>query len=267
MAYFTKYFSNLAKYLCLKLYQDLLMTGTKADIIAQLQRDILPLQWFKTTLNNTVVDAGLDLIKNAFPNAEFPLGAVHEFMVAGAEDAAATGGFVAGVIASLMRSGGATMWISSSRTIFPPALTSFGIAPDKIIFIDLQKEKEILWATEEALKCNGLTAVVGEMPELSFTTSRRFQLAVEESRVTGFILRRNPRSFNTTACVARWKITSLPSELADDMPGVGFPRWNVELLKVRNGKPGKWEIEFAAGCFRHISKITAIPVGQQKKTG
>ena len=96
------------------------MTGTKADIIAQLQKDILPLQGFKTTLNNTVVDVGLGPIKNAFPNASFPLGAVHEFMYAGAEDAAATGGFVAALLASLMRSGGASIWISSSRLIFPP---------------------------------------------------------------------------------------------------------------------------------------------------
>jgi protein ImuA len=243
------------------------MTGTKADIIAQLQRDILPLQGFKTTLNNTVMDAGLGLIKNAFPNASFPLGAVHEFMVAGAEDAAATVGFVAAMLASLMRSGGASIWISSSRLIFPPALKSFDIAPDKIIFIELQKEKEILWAMEEALQCDGLSAVIGEMQELSFTASRRLQLAVEQSQVTGFILRRNSHSLNTTACLTRWKITQLPSELSDDMPGVGFPRWNVELLKVRNGKPGTWQIEFAAGRFRQISRITAIPLEQQKKTG
>lgn len=241
------------------------MTGTKADIIAQLQRDILPLQGFKTTLNNTDADAGLGPIKNAFPNASFPLGAVHEFMVAGAEDAAATAGFVAAVIASLMHRGGASIWVSSSRLIFPPALKSFDIAPDKIIFIDLQKEKEILWAMEEALKCDGLSAVIGEMQELSFTASRRLQLAVEQSRVTGFILRRNSRSWNTTACLTRWKITSLPSELPGDMSGVGFPRWNVELLKVRNGKPGSWQMEFSEGRFRHISKIPAIALQQKKK--
>ncbi|MEO8415345.1 MAG: Error-prone repair protein ImuA [Ginsengibacter sp.] len=243
------------------------MTGTKADIIAQLRKDILPLQGFKTTLNRTLLDVVPATIQNAFPHAEFPLGAVHEFMVAGAEEAAATGGFVAGILASFMRNGGATMWISSCRTIFPPALTSFGIAPDKIIFIDLTNEKEILWTMEEALKCNGLAAVVGEVSELGFTASRRLQLAVEESRVTGFILRRNPRSVNTTACVTRWKITSLRSELPGDMPGVGFPRWNVELLKVRNGKPGKWEIEFVAGRFRHISTIAIIPQEQKKKAG
>ena len=243
------------------------MTATKADIIVQLKRDILPLQGFKTTLNNTVVDAGLGPIKNAFPNSTFPIGAIHEFIAAGVEDTAATGGFVAGIISALMKAAGATIWISASRTVFPPALKSFGIAPDKIIFIDLKKEKEILWAMEEALKCKGLSAVIGEVQELSFTTSRRLQLAVEQSQVTGFILRRNPRSLNTTACITRWKITSLSSELADDMPGVGFPRWNVALLKVRNGKPGSWQIEFAAGRFRHVSKIAAIPLEQKKKTG
>jgi protein ImuA len=243
------------------------MTGTKADIIAQLKREILPLQDFKTILNSNIVDAGLGPVKTAFPNSSFPVGAVHEFISAGAEDAAATGGFVAGILSSLMKSTGVTIWISSSASVFPPALKSFGIAPDKIIFIHLKKEKEILWAIEEALKCKGLSAVIGEMPELSFTDSRRLQLAVEQSQVTGFILRRNPRSLNTTACVTRWKITSLSSELLDDMPGVGFPRWNVELLKVRNGRPGTWQIEFMAGRFRHVSRIAAITLEQKKKTG
>jgi len=243
------------------------MNMTKADIIAQLQKDILPLQGFKTTSKNAAEDIGLGPIKYAFPNAKFPLGAVHEFMAASPEDAAATGGFVSGILASLMRKDGATIWISRSRTIFPPALISFGIAPDKIIFIDLQKEKEMLWAMEEALKCDGLAAVVAEMPELSFTASRRLQLAVEQSGVTGFILRCNPHNVNTTACVTRWKITPLPSAFTDDMPGVAFPRWNVYLLKVRNGKPGNWQVEWIAGKFRHVASINMLVQEQQKKAG
>ncbi|MEJ7677101.1 MAG: hypothetical protein WKG06_04335 [Segetibacter sp.] len=164
-----------------------------------------------------------------------------------------------------MRKGGVSLWISSSRMIFPPALKSFGIEPDKIIFINVPKEKEILWAMEEALKCEWLAAVIAETQELSFTTSRRFQLAVEQSRVTGFIIRRNPRNL-ATACVTRWKITPLPTVVQDDMPGVGFPRWNVELLKVRNGIPGNWELEWA-GRFRHVSKLTSITKDQQRKAG
>ncbi len=244
------------------------MNISKADIIAQLQKDILPLQGFKKPINGNQPGINLGPLKNAFPNAEFPLGAVHEFFYTGNADAASTAGFVGGILASLMRRGGVSVWISANRTIFPPALCSFGIAPDKIIFIDLQKDSDILWATEEALKCNGLAAVVGEMPELSFATSRRLQLAVEQSQVTGFILRRNARSLNTTACITRWKITPLPAMLPAGMPGVGFPRWKVELLKVRNGKPGTWQIEYAAGEFRFRSPaIGLIHQEPQLKTG
>jgi protein ImuA len=243
------------------------MSAAKANIIAQLQKDILPLQGFKPIPNGEAIDVGLGQIKYAFPNALFPLGAVHEFCCAGTEDSAATCGFIAGILAPLMRSGGVSLWISSSRTLFPTALKEFGIEPDKIVFVDLKKQKDVLWATEEALKCGGLSAVVGEISEISFTASRRLQLAVEQSRVTGFILRINPRDLNTTACVSRWKISPLPSGLPDDMPGIGFPRWNVELLKVRNGKPGNWQIEWKAGRFRHGSRLTSIPRELQKKTG
>lgn len=240
------------------------MTDTQAAIISKLKKDIFPLEGFKNTPTNAALDLNLGLIKNAFPNHTFPLGAIHEFISSTVEDATATYGFVAGLLAPLMQKGGAAIWISNGRKIFLPALKSFGIAPDKIIFIDLKKEKEMLWAMEEALKCEGLSAVIGEIPELSFTASRRLQLAVEDSQVTGFMLRNNPRTLSTTACVTRWKITHIPSELLDAMPGVGFPRWNIALLKVRNGKPGSWQVEFNGGRFRHLYQLTAIPQLQQK---
>ncbi len=195
------------------------------------------------------VDLGLGPIKEAFPNGSFPLGAVHEFLLAGAEGAAATGGFIAGLLASLMGSGGTSLWISSARKLFPPALISFGLQPDRFIFIDLQKEKDVVWAMEEALKCGALTSVVAEMKEISFTDSRRLQLAVEQSKVTGFVLRNNPQKVNATACVSRWKISSLPSESYEDLPGIGFPHWKVELLRIRNGKCGVWEIKWEGGKF------------------
>jgi protein ImuA len=243
------------------------MNTAKENSIAQLKKEILVLQGFKSTGNAITLDGIPVAIKNAFPNEAFPLGAVHEFIAAGVEDAAATTGFITGILSSIMRSAGASIWISGSQSVFPPALKSFGIRPEKVIFIHLEKEREILWAMEEALKCKGLSAVIGEVQDVSFTASRRLQLAIEQSQVTGFIVRHNPRSLNTSACLARWKITSLPSELPADMPGVGFPRWNVELLKVKNGRPGSWQIDFIDGRFRHVPKITVIHQQSQKKTG
>ena len=66
------------------------METSKADIIAQLQKEILPLQGCKPVAGNIGFDGGLGFIKNAFPNASFPLGAVHEFFCSGAEDVSAS---------------------------------------------------------------------------------------------------------------------------------------------------------------------------------
>jgi hypothetical protein len=104
-----------------------------------LRTDILRLQGFKTA-SNSALDVGLGPIRDAFPNASFPLGAIHEFLSAQKEDAASTVGFIAGLLSSFVGSNGAILWISSSRTIFPPALISFGRS-DRFIFIDLQKKR------------------------------------------------------------------------------------------------------------------------------
>jgi protein ImuA len=243
------------------------MSLSKQDIIQQLQKEIHLMQGFKSTTDNNKLNRKLGPVRYSFPGDAFPLAAIHEFISQSDEATAATTGFISGLLAELMQNGGACIWLNAGKTLFPPAFSLYGIEPANIIFIELQKEKDLLWAMEEALKCNGLAAVIGEIKELNFNASRRLQLAVEQSRVTGFVLRRNPRSLNTTACVTRWKITPVKSELPAQMPGIGFPRWNVELQKVRNGKAGQWEIEYAAGMFRHIAKRAALPMEQQRKTG
>jgi len=242
------------------------MFSSRADIIERLKKDILPLQGFRPALNEKIT-TGLGLIERSFPNNTFPLGAIHEFICHDAEAVAASAGFIAGIVAKLMQHNGTAIWIGSPVIVFPVSLKSFGIDPDKIIFVNPQNEKQVLWAMEESLKCNGLTTVIGEIPELSFTVSRRFQLAVEQSGVTGFVVRKRPRNLTTTACITRWKITSLPSRAPYEMPGVGFPCWNVELLKVRNGRSGVWKMEWRQQQFHHIPQTETIWKPLQRKTG
>ncbi|QQL51250.1 ImuA family protein [Mucilaginibacter ginkgonis] len=230
------------------------MVAAKQQIIQQLQKDILRLQGIRTFDNGSRQTFGLGDVEQAFPGGVIPTGTVHEFLCFEAEHKAATGGFISGLLSTLMHNNGVCIWVSSSRMLFPMGLSIFNIAPHHVIFIDVKREKDILWATEEALKCDGLAAVVTELKEMSFTQSRRLQLAVEQSKVTGFILRNDPLKLTTSACAARWQITSLPSELEGDMPGVGFPRWNVELLKVRNGNPGAWQVEWRGGKFTAIAQ-------------
>jgi protein ImuA len=221
----------------------------RADILARLQKEILPLQGYKPMPGGNRTNIDLGAANAAFPNACFPLGAVHEFQSQSPEQTAASAGFVAAMISHLAKNGEAIFWISRVRRIFPPALKSFGIEPDRVIFINAGNDNDLLWVMEEGLKCKGLAAVVGEIAEISFTASRRLQLAVEQSRVTGFLIRQHHRLIKPIASVCRWRISHLPSEFEDGMPGVGFPRWNVALEKVRNGKPGEWQMEWSEGRF------------------
>ncbi|MGX5817978.1 ImuA family protein [Chitinophaga lutea] len=240
------------------------MSLPKADIIARLQQDILHMQGFRPAIGGTAADVGLGPIRNAFPHQTFPTGAVHEFVSMAAEQTAASTGFISALAGSLMGTEGAIVWISMERSIFPPALQAFGLPPHRVVFVDLKRERDVLWALEEALSCRGLAAVVGEISNLDFSVSRRLQLAVEQSRVTGFLLRHRPRDLQTTACAARWRITPASSFLEDEIPGVGYPRWKVELLKVRNGKPGEWWVEWSDGRFIPVKeiikpKVTEVP--------
>ena len=241
------------------------MPDTKQDIVSRLRKDILLWEGFKLPSAGMAGGLGLGSVESAFPNGIFPTGVIHEMLCPTPEQAAATSGFMGGLLASLMQQGGVCLWIGTSRKLFPPSLMIFDVEPDRMIFVDLQREKDVLWATEEALKCEGVAAVVAELREISFAQSRRLQLAVENSKVTGFILRNDPRKINTTTCVARWQITHLPSELEEKMPGVGFPRWQVELLKVRNGNPGSWKLEWVNGCFTVVGeKIMASQLTERK---
>lgn len=243
------------------------MQAGKNDIISQLQKELLPLQGFKPPAG-TGTAMGLGALETAFPNGCFPRAGIHEFIPANTEHTAATHGFIAGLLGTLMQQGGACLWISTARTLFPPALKGFGVTPDQIIFVDLTREKDVLWVMEEALKCEGLAAVIGEVKEISLTASRRLQLAVEQSRVTGFVLRHAARNLNTIACVARWQVTPLAGKPVNDMPGVSYPRWNVQLLKIRNGKPGSWQLEWSGGSFQPIAQpVTALPPLHMRKTG
>ena len=243
------------------------MLKQKADILFQLQKEILQLQGFRYKASDDLIRPVLGPIDPSFPNGVFPLASIHEFLTRSAEDIAATSGFISCLLSSLMNKGGVAAWVGSSQTIFPAALKFFNVEPDKIIFINTKKPKELLWLVEETLKCEGLAAVVGEVAEVTFTESRRLQLAVEKSRVTGLLIRNNSRNINANACTARWKISPGPSILTDDLPGIGFPAWNVGLLKIRNGKPGRWQMQWAYNKLHSIPDPIILSSMERKKTG
>jgi protein ImuA len=144
---------------------------------------------------------------------------------------------------------GVILWCQCRPDLYGPGLAVHGLDPGRVVLVRASRDAEILWAMEEGLRAPGIAAVVGEVGSLPMVASRRLQLAAERSGITAFLLRRwrdggqaaRERAL-PNAAVTRWRITALPSHPMRDEPGVGHPRWRVELLRCRGGEPACWEL-------------------------
>jgi protein ImuA len=98
------------------------------------------------------------------------------------------------------------------------------------------------------LRHGRLGAVVAEVAGLSMAASRRLQLAAEGSGVIGIAIRRWRRRAETaafgqpTAAFTRWRVSALPSTPLP-VPGIGRPRWRLELIRCRGGESADFEVE------------------------
>lgn len=230
---------------------ELSATGRRrAEALACLKAEVARLERSYTETPSRSVRFGTAL-DDAFDEGALPLGCIHELLIEGRDQEAASQGFISALMSKMSANGG-IVWITKLRTIFPPGLTAFGLAPDRICFLDLSREKDALWAAEEALRCKTITAVVAEIANIDLTASRRLQLAAEHSGAPVFLMRLNPNRQGATASATRWRIKPLPSTAPDGLPGVGFPAFDVELLKVRGGRPGQWQMEWRGKAFHDV---------------
>ena len=99
-------------------------------------------------------------------------------------------------------------------------------------------------AAEEGLRCKALGAVVadlwGDSPAVNFTATKRLALRAESSGV-GCWLVRHGATADLSAARDRWRISPLPSATnPDDSHAPGAPRWQVELFRSRDKRPGIW---------------------------
>lgn len=240
----------------------------KNELFTRLQSDILSLEGFRApAFAEKQPDLGLGPILKAFGGGIFPRAGMHEFISNSAEQTAASSGFMAVLAGKMMGQDGMCVWIGRRRSIYPFALSRFGISPDRVIFIDVKKDQDLMWAIEEALKCEALSVVVGEIKELSLTQSRRIQLAIETSKVTGFLHRMAPRICGASAAVCRWQISPLPAAAELRLPGLGLPCWQVTIEKVRNGEPGQWPVQWNGERFEQLNLVESTSKSNVSRVG
>jgi len=239
----------------------------KQDVLRELYQEILPLQGYKAPAPGQPIDLGLGPLQAGFPNGVFPTGAMHDFITVDDEQLAATTAFLAGVLGQMMKSGGIAVWISPGGRTFAQGFAYYGVDPDRIIFVTPGTLKKALWVVDESLRCDRFIAVVAEIPDLSSFQSRRLQLVVEQSRVTGFLVRHQPRQRSSVASIAQWRVTAHPTQSQGARPGRGFPRWLVEVLRIRNRQPMACEVEWIGTRFHPITMNEQAHIPNERKIG
>src|SRR5271169_364989 len=212
-----------------------------------------------------ILPFGIAAIDRALPGGGLARGALHEILGAGGdeEDGAIPAAFASVIAGRLTRpptspslsapgggeGRGEVLWCLPRPDLYGPGLAAHGLDPGRVVLVRASRDAEILWAMEEGLRAPGIVAVVGEVGSLPMVASRRLQLAAERSGITAFLLRRwrdggqaaRERAL-PNAAVTRWRIAALQLRPVRDEPGVGRPRWRVELLRCRGGEPAAWDM-------------------------
>jgi protein ImuA len=212
---------------------------------------------------------GLSALDDALPDAGLEHGVIHEIVPQNHTDFPAALGFAAGLVERLSKAHNLpVLWCSLGRgldhppRLFPPGLPALGLSPDKILHIDVQNEREMLWVLEEALSCPACPLLIAALnqPEklYDFTASRRLSLRAARHKGTLFLIRHHLANHHlkgrgATAAATRWSIATRPSQpfffTNAKMPGFSRPRWQVALTRCKRGRPNLWELEWDHETF------------------
>lgn len=227
------------------------LSPTRIQRLAALRAEVRAIESAGMARSGLRLPFGVDAIDRRLEGGGLARAALHEMTGSTSDlgnDAAATL-FVAG-IAARCASGtgnGTILWALSRRDLFAPGLAGAGLSPDRLLYAECARDEEVLAVMEEGLRHGGLAAVVGEIGRISMGSSRRLQLAAEESGTIALMLKRWRKSGEDplslpSAAMTRWRVACAPSEPLP-VDGVGRPRWKLDLVRQRGGESFTWIME------------------------
>lgn len=186
-------------------------------------------------------------IDRALPGGGLARAAVHEVLAA---EPGAAAGFCALVLArSRAAREGAVLWIAPEPDAWPPGLARFGLSPADLVLVQAPRRQDALWAMEESLRCPGVAGALLALDGLDMTAARRLQLAAEAGGALGLLLRPDAEEEGgATAALTRWRVGALAG--TGSAHDLGDPRWSLELLRCRGGRPQRWDVTWRAAAER-----------------
>jgi protein ImuA len=143
--------------------------------------------------------------------------------------------------------------VDDARECYAPALSGWGIRPDRMLLVRPSTQREACWAIEQCLRCPGVSATWAWVDQrIPARVCRRWQLAAEAGGGVGIFFR--PESARREAVWADLRLLVTP--LAG---GQGETRRvRIDVLYRRGGLGGiarVWEIDHAEGVVRLVPEV------------
>lgn len=185
----------------------------------------------------------------------------HEFVPESPQAVSVTAGFaIAKAGAAAAQAGGRFVLCATKAeaqeygSLYGLGLGALDLSPSSAAVVQVRREKEALWAAEEALGSKAVRAVVLWLPRqprlYDFSGSRRLKLRAQQAGA--LLLTVCPPAVEAASAVtARWRLGPLPSRSAGEpspakMPLVGPCRLRLVLVRGLGLPPQCWEIEYDA---------------------
>lgn len=224
----------------------------RAEIVADLRRRLARMEGLPSD-SADCLSFGLPALDEHLPQGGLSFGAVHEITPASDADLPAAFGFLIAILGRLPGRTPLLLVLSSRKlarcgTPHGHGMAGLGLDPSRLILVETANEAEALWATEEAVRARGPTAVAGVLDgKLDLKASQRLLHAARDARLPLLLLR--PGDKNVVTATTRWRIGA--AQAPRDRFGMltGW-QWHVTLERCRNGRTEEWEVEFDHATHR-----------------
>jgi protein ImuA len=195
-----------------------------------------------TDANDRPWTTGVDMIDACLPAEGISRSGLHEIEPLHATDMPSLTGFSFGLL-SRLASCQPIIWCVTAHQVgdyghlYAFGLERYGISPAQIILAKVNHPSMLHFALEEALKTEGVAAVIGEGPRPSFTGSRRLSLLARTHNRPCLLLGADKGNEQGSAALTRWQIAPVQGvEDPRDPFGPGLPTWRVALPRARSGR-------------------------------
>jgi hypothetical protein len=156
------------------------------------------------------ISTGFAELDSLLPGGGWPVGALTEIITD--QEGVGELRLALPALSNLSQSGRWLTWVAPPHIPYAPALSAAGIRLSRLLIARPTDIKDILWATEQALRSGQCGAVLAWLPAAADRALRRLQLAAEAGQCCGILYRPKKTASLTSPAALRLHVSASPDK-------------------------------------------------------